>query len=326
MSSGTFAAFSKFHLNTPKSPNMKVVHFFEGHNFHVGWHFKFWVEEGGKLGELLVAPVHWHRVAFKVWLQFIKNRWEKHRSTFTKNTLLSVLYNFRIQSSVGFYSKFWRFSRSNRGTVKRSTPGRDVTRARRARAAPPRRPSRPRLSEAARLPRSRTFPRFPRSETPWSPPATRLPAARAGPRAPRIAPSSGPSVAPSPPCTPTKAAAVPRPDLRHPSSRASEAAYLSVALPPRARLCPLAPIETHPTAVVPTPRRGSRSRGWHRTASRSTAAGCPSVSTPAANRPRVISHTSLTSFPADPATGAARFRRTAAPPRPGTQLLALFTF
>jgi hypothetical protein len=29
-----------------------------------------------------------------------------------------VLYNFRIQSSVGFYSNFGRFSRSNRSTVK----------------------------------------------------------------------------------------------------------------------------------------------------------------------------------------------------------------
>jgi hypothetical protein len=30
MSSGTFAAFSKFHLNTSKSTNMKVVQFFRG--------------------------------------------------------------------------------------------------------------------------------------------------------------------------------------------------------------------------------------------------------------------------------------------------------
>jgi hypothetical protein len=161
-------------------------------------------------------------------------------------------------------------------------------------------------------------------------------------------------VVPSPARTPTKAPAVPRADLRHPlvtSKRgrlfkrrpspsraampcctASGAAGVELApsAPFRHRSTypahSLAPIETHPTAVVPTPRRGSRSRGWHRTASRSTAAGCPSVSTPTANCPRVISHTSLTSFLADPATGAAGFRRTAAPPRPGTQLLALFTF
>jgi hypothetical protein len=41
MSSGTFAAFSEFHLNASKSTFMKVVHLVEGHNFHVDWHFKF---------------------------------------------------------------------------------------------------------------------------------------------------------------------------------------------------------------------------------------------------------------------------------------------
>jgi hypothetical protein len=44
MSAGTFAAFSKFHLNTSNSPNTKVVCFVEGHNFHVEWHLKFGVE------------------------------------------------------------------------------------------------------------------------------------------------------------------------------------------------------------------------------------------------------------------------------------------
>jgi hypothetical protein len=44
MSSGTFAAFSKIHLNTSKSTFMKVVRLVEGHNFRVDWHFKFWVE------------------------------------------------------------------------------------------------------------------------------------------------------------------------------------------------------------------------------------------------------------------------------------------
>jgi hypothetical protein len=72
MSSGTFAAFSKFQLNTSKSTNMKVVQFSEGYNFHVGWHFQFWVERGGKLGQLPATPVHWHRMAFKLWLQFMQ--------------------------------------------------------------------------------------------------------------------------------------------------------------------------------------------------------------------------------------------------------------
>jgi hypothetical protein len=42
MSSGTFAAFSKIHLNTSKSTFMKVVQFVEEHNFHIDWHFQFW--------------------------------------------------------------------------------------------------------------------------------------------------------------------------------------------------------------------------------------------------------------------------------------------
>jgi hypothetical protein len=44
MSAGTFAAFSKFPLNTSNSPNTKVVCFVEGHNFHVEWNLKFGVE------------------------------------------------------------------------------------------------------------------------------------------------------------------------------------------------------------------------------------------------------------------------------------------
>jgi hypothetical protein len=52
VSSGTFVVFSKFHLNTSNSTKIKVVQFFEEHNFHVGWHFKFWVEKGEKLGQL----------------------------------------------------------------------------------------------------------------------------------------------------------------------------------------------------------------------------------------------------------------------------------
>jgi hypothetical protein len=73
MSSGTFAAFSKFHLNTSKSTNMKVLQFVEGHNFHLDWHSKFWEEIGEKLGQLPAAPVRWDMATFKVWLQFMQN-------------------------------------------------------------------------------------------------------------------------------------------------------------------------------------------------------------------------------------------------------------
>jgi hypothetical protein len=73
MSSEIFAAFSKFHLNTSKSTNMKVVQFVEGHNFHVDWHFKFWVEKDEKFGQLSVSLVHRNVVAFKVWQQLVQN-------------------------------------------------------------------------------------------------------------------------------------------------------------------------------------------------------------------------------------------------------------
>jgi hypothetical protein len=49
MSSGTFFSFSKFHLNTSNSTKIKVVQFFEEHNFRVGWHFKFRAENGENL-------------------------------------------------------------------------------------------------------------------------------------------------------------------------------------------------------------------------------------------------------------------------------------
>jgi hypothetical protein len=73
MSSGTFAALSKFHLNISKSTNMKVVQFVEEHDFHVDWHFKFWEEIGEKFGQLPAAIVHQDMAAFRVWLRIVHN-------------------------------------------------------------------------------------------------------------------------------------------------------------------------------------------------------------------------------------------------------------
>jgi hypothetical protein len=70
MSSGTFAAFPKFHLNTSKSTFMKVVH---RHNFRVDWHFKFWVEIGEKLERLSLPPVFRGMAAFQVGTTFLQN-------------------------------------------------------------------------------------------------------------------------------------------------------------------------------------------------------------------------------------------------------------
>jgi hypothetical protein len=58
LSAGTFAAFSKFLINTLKSPNVKVVCFVEGHNFHVEWHLRFEVWKGEKLKSTLLVTIH----------------------------------------------------------------------------------------------------------------------------------------------------------------------------------------------------------------------------------------------------------------------------
>jgi hypothetical protein len=73
MSSGTFAVFSKIHLNTSKSTFVKVVHLVEGHNFYVDWHFKFWVEICEKLDRLAVPPIYWDMAAFQVGTTFLQN-------------------------------------------------------------------------------------------------------------------------------------------------------------------------------------------------------------------------------------------------------------
>jgi hypothetical protein len=73
VSAGTFAAFSKFHLNTSNSPNTKVVCFVEGHNLHVQWHLKFGAEMCEKRKSTPANTIHWSRVFCKVPLHFMQN-------------------------------------------------------------------------------------------------------------------------------------------------------------------------------------------------------------------------------------------------------------
>jgi hypothetical protein len=136
--SRTFAAFSKFHLNTSKSHNIKVVQFFKGHNIAFGWHCKFWVEKGEKFGQLQIL----------LFISTMKNQnfawhscsdfWEKHRMTFLKVVEGTSHYNFR----------FWKKCRSvqvseNRAVKHALTGVRNIswhsrarTRVRRHRPAP----------------------------------------------------------------------------------------------------------------------------------------------------------------------------------------------
>jgi hypothetical protein len=163
VSSGTFAAFSKFHLNTSKSTFMKVVQLVEGHNFRVEWHFKCWAKKGENLvncQQLLFPETEWHS---KFGCQLCKIRWEKHRTAFVKVVGGSEIYNFPIHHFVHFYSSFWRFLRSNRSTVERFWADRtlrhDVVRPATSASGP-----RPRLPEAPAPSPGRS-----RTEARWNP-------------------------------------------------------------------------------------------------------------------------------------------------------------
>jgi hypothetical protein len=87
---------------------------------------------------------------------------------------------------VHFYSNFWRFSRSNRATVKQIRPERAARRDVAHRAALGVRAAAP--PEAACPPRLRVFPRTPRAQNALEfPRATRQPAVRAS-RRPAVCP------------------------------------------------------------------------------------------------------------------------------------------
>jgi hypothetical protein len=77
VSAGTFAAFYKFHLNTLKSPNVKVVCFVEGHNFYVERHLKFGVEIGEKLKSTLLVTIHRRTKNCQLGMQFVRKWWRK---------------------------------------------------------------------------------------------------------------------------------------------------------------------------------------------------------------------------------------------------------
>jgi hypothetical protein len=94
----TFDTFSKFHLNTQKSANIKVVRLFKGHTFHNWRHLRIWVEVVQKHGQR--QPLHVCRTQKKL---FFTTRSRsilspKHLSTFTEGVTLCTIYNFRIQS------------------------------------------------------------------------------------------------------------------------------------------------------------------------------------------------------------------------------------
>jgi hypothetical protein len=42
------------------------------------------VEKSEKRAQMTATPIHWHRLAFKFWLQVMKNCWEKYHRAFVK--------------------------------------------------------------------------------------------------------------------------------------------------------------------------------------------------------------------------------------------------
>jgi hypothetical protein len=72
MSPETFAVFSKFHQNTSNSPNVKVVWFVEGHNFHVEWHLRFGVEIREKAWSMPLGTIQWRPENSDVGLPFVQ--------------------------------------------------------------------------------------------------------------------------------------------------------------------------------------------------------------------------------------------------------------
>jgi hypothetical protein len=116
----------------------------------------------------------------------MQNPLRKHRRAFVKVVEGSKIYNFPIHCFVHFYSNFWRFSCSNRGTLKHFRADGAPCRARQRHAAHTPVPRRLGV-HAVRIPRSRAPSRGPRTRAPQSHPR----AMRLASRAPRPCPAVG---------------------------------------------------------------------------------------------------------------------------------------
>jgi hypothetical protein len=93
-SSVTFAAFSKFHLSTPKSPNIKLSSFSRDTTFMMDGISNFeWrrMENVVNCQQPLFTGIGWHS---KFGSCLCKIRWEKHHRAFLKVVEGSELYDF----------------------------------------------------------------------------------------------------------------------------------------------------------------------------------------------------------------------------------------
>jgi hypothetical protein len=113
MSPETFVVFSKFHLNTSNSPNIEVVQFVEGHNFHVGWHLRFEVQNCEKAWSTPPGTIHRRLEICQVGMPSCKIGWEKTYRAFLGVAEGWVLYNFCIITLGHFCCKSLRKTWSN---------------------------------------------------------------------------------------------------------------------------------------------------------------------------------------------------------------------
>jgi hypothetical protein len=107
VSAGTFAAFSKFHLSTSKSPNVKVVCFVEGHNFHVEWHLRFEAQIGEKLKSTPQVTIHRRSENSQLGMRFVNNWSRKPYTAFVEVVEGRLIYNFPIYRLDHFSSKIF---------------------------------------------------------------------------------------------------------------------------------------------------------------------------------------------------------------------------
>jgi hypothetical protein len=108
MSPGTFAMFSKFHLSTSNSSNVKVVYFVEEHNFHVEWHLRFGVEMREKARSKPKVTVHRRTEICHLGMQFVHNQLRKRPYALCKSRRGVLDLQFPIQIFMHYSSNFWR--------------------------------------------------------------------------------------------------------------------------------------------------------------------------------------------------------------------------
>jgi hypothetical protein len=69
--------FSKVHLNTSNSPNVKVVYCVEEHNFHVEWHLRFGVEMRETAWSTPIATIHQRPETSHLGMRIVQNWFRK---------------------------------------------------------------------------------------------------------------------------------------------------------------------------------------------------------------------------------------------------------